>query len=238
MRRTLLLATVVCAAAVAAPASASTSSVSDACGDAGRVHESHGLTVNWADGRVDGFDIERVLVRDRDDSVRDAGVEVVLDLCGDVPAAELPGSVWDVSWQLDDRCSGGVRVGDVRRDAAVVRTAHLTKACASDGRLPVTGQPYTTASVVYDLELPASAWTVDGDTVTVSLDPGLVGEGAEQVRTGSVLAQVTGGARDGRWVTEADLGRTELGPLVFQGTRQTGPGARDWTGPGATHTVA
>lgn len=236
MRATVLLVPLV-ALVLAVPAQAS-STLDDPCGDAGRIHDSAGFRVDLRDDRVPGFDLDEVAVADRGEPGEDAGVDVVMRMCADLPAPELQGSIWLVAWRTSDRCTGSVRLNDVLRAGTVVRRAFVAETCSTDGQEPVTGRAYSTASTVYDVELPLTAWSVDGDTVRFTLEPDALGQAAAQVESGRVLRSVSATTRDARWLTYADLGAQQLGPFTYPGTRQTGPGAEDHIAASGDHPVA
>jgi hypothetical protein len=205
IRRLPLVLLPLLALPLALPASAATSTLEDPCGDAGRIHESPGFRVDLEDGRVPGFDIKAATMTDLGEPGDEAGVAVALELCGDVPAPELQGSVWRVAWGLSDACNGSVRLNDVLRGGEVVRTAFVGKGCTEGRTVPVTGQPYSTASSVYDVELPAAAWTVDGSTITFTLAPELLGQAAEQVEPGVLLAGLHSDTRDAQFMIFAPI---------------------------------
>lgn len=208
----------------------------EACGDTAPVLSAGPVTQGAAAERSGGFDIRSLGVRDLVVDEEPAGVVVTLSLCGTVPAPELPGSFWQVAWQLpglpagEDECSGGLVLNDSldESDGRVVRSASLVKRCTSVDDLPVLNGVSATTYGVYDVALPAESWRVAGDVVEWTLPRGAaLGAGAEQVEPGTVLARPVAYARDGRQVTVVD----------HEGVRATGPGTSDEIGAGPDHGV-
>lgn len=228
-RPALALAPFVLGAVLVSPAGAGTAGA-DPCGDTDPMVRAGGVEQQPPGGRGSAFDIAAYGIED--DVVDDVvvGTTVVLELCGDVPGPELAGTHWSVSWRLDDRCSGGVSVGDaaVRPPAGPARVALLTKSCTDPGPTTPLGGASSTTSVVYSVEVPTGDWQVDGDRIVWHLRRGAaLGEGSEQVLAGTVLARPSARARDGRQVTLFDV----------EGVRVTGPGTEDRASGAPDHRV-
>jgi hypothetical protein len=219
--------------ATALPGSAGTQS--DPCGDTEPVLEAGPVRQGAPGERASGFDVDGLSVQDLVEDEEVTGVQVTLELCGDVPAAEVPSSSWQVFWQLpdlpagEDECYGGLLLHDqLTADGAVERRARLSKSCSSTGQTPVLNGASSSTYRVYDVVLPASDWSVDGDTITwtVRRDAELAAA-AEQVAAGNRLGTPSASTRDGRQGTLFDL----------EGVRASGPGTQDGTGSGPDHVV-
>jgi hypothetical protein len=205
--------------------------VEDACGDADRMAFAPGQSAATPDAeRAAGFDVRSVNFSD----LPGGGVEVILELCGDVPEPELAGSGWSVSWRLDDSCARVVLVHDSidlpAPEDGVQRGAQLSEQCTRTGTTPLGGSSTTETTWIELLD--SNAWSAEGNTVRWTLTPDLLpAERASRVAflaPGTPWLRPSATARDGRWLTEASL------QDVFG---VNGPGARDWAGPGRDFTV-
>lgn len=232
MKRSLVLVPLVLL--LATPASAGRHT--DPCGDTAPVLQAGPVVQDAPGERARGFDIASLHVRDLVVGGAPSGLAVTLELCGDVPAAELPSSAWQVGWALPglpeggDRCSGGLVLNDRIRpsDGVVVRTASLDKSCSRAGQTPVLNGASSTTYQLYSVDLPAGSWRVSGNTIEWSLHrDASLGRAAEQLQAGTALTGPTARTRDGRMVTQ----------FAQEGLRLTGPGTEDSLPAGPDHSV-
>lgn len=230
---------VVAAVAVALPmaglgAAETEPHIVDGCGDAAdmvRVRDTVVVPVPDEE-RAAGFDIDTVWFEDLYDGEDHVGVSVHMQLCGDVPEVELPGSHWSVRWQVDEDCSAVLSVHDDIHvpdpTLGVVRGVGLSAQCQEHDPTPVIGGWY--GRTVWIEPLADGVVSIDGNRITWTLDASIVpAERAERVAflaAGSTWGAPSAETRDGRWLTGASAG-----------VRATGPGALDITADGRDFTV-
>jgi hypothetical protein len=232
MRRWWRVVSLVAVATMMLPASASAAGphVEDPCGDADVMVWAGGTTVPTPDAeRASGFDVRSVTFAD----LPAGGVEVALQLCGEVPDPELAGSGWSVRWNISVDCQRVLSMVDgvdlMAPEAGIERRVQLSEQCSRPSDSPLGG---TVAEITWIEILDVSVATVDADTITWSLTRDMVpAERADSVAfldAGTVWSAPQAIARDGRWLTEASMGGT---------AGVHGPGAYDSTAAGRDFTV-
>lgn len=229
-RRLPVLVALSSAVVLVAPAGAAPTAGDEPCGDTAPMASAGTQSVQPPGDRNPAFDIRGFALADIVEDEQPVGTSITLELCGEVPGPELPGTGWFVGWGLPDGCSGGVSVSDAGFEPpeAPKRVAVLSKSCSDAGRTPVLNGASSTTRVVYSVDLPATAWRVTGSTITWDLRrDAALGQGAQQVAAGTVLQGPSARTRDGRQVTLFDVA----------GVRVTGPGTEDTTARAADHRV-
>lgn len=216
------VATLLAFALAAAPAAAQDGSVTvaDPCGDAPpEVVRIQGSTFSLGIGREARHDLERV----RLSPIPGGGVQALLDVCGDIPAGDTFPSTWAVRADLEGACGLTVALRDLREGAALRRSAAFIETCTAPGTIPGTFQ----ATDTFAAELPASAWSVSADKITIRLlADDLPSAAAARVAPGTAWNAVSGSARDGARVTVVENSDPQVAV--------TGPGSRDETATGGT----
>lgn len=168
--------------------------VSDPCGDSEVYAEWEGERYEVPDPTVaPGFDIAGMSIDDAFEgdgaARRHVGVDVILQLCGDVPGPEAQGGggAWAVQWSTGEDCVRRVLVDDAYyaaypADAGVSRIFTFDELCLEDGAGGLYGV-YETTSVV-DV---SAATTIAGDTITWRLRDADLGALTGAVTPGEVL---------------------------------------------------
>lgn len=244
MRR-LLTAALVAASLAAIPSTPALADaaplVKDGCGDADKFVQVGSTVIGTQDTqRASGFDVDAIWLVDAYDTStpkKHIGVDVILQMCGTVPAPELFGSGWGVHVALPGPCGRSLYVNDAPREdnvaGGIQRRASMTSWCTRSGTLlPNSFETYEE----WTEELPASSFSVAGKIITWRLRTGMLPtERADRVaflKTGTTLSHTGGYARDGRKLTEASQSG---GPAIDW--HVSGPGAYDTAGNGADFVV-
>lgn len=196
---------------LAAPADAAVT-WDDPCGDVDTVVRAVGTdVVDATTPRTARHDVRRTSI----EGVR-GGADVRLRVCGAIPAPERITSAWQVTVRLEDGCSVSAFLGDAPGTGD--RRARLFSFCTRGLSTPLGGAGSETYEV-WDVALPASAWSVAGDTITWRLRGDALGdEQAARLAPGTRWSDPRTHTWDGARVTEASLD-----DLVAV----NGPGARD-----------
>ena len=198
--------------------------VTDRCGDAGRMVElaNRRLVDNPDEERVAGFDIKSVSFRD----LVGGGVQIELELCGDVPDVELQGANWAVGWRLTDRCGASVGVNDVLSSAdpgTVERVGTFSSTCSRPSDLPPGD--WWESYYRYHHEL-TSGVEITGNRITWTLPRGaFAGDAAADLTSGTVWTALSAETHDSRRGTSAWAGDGEDAYTYYV----AGPGAADYT---------
>ena len=235
MKRIGLLLVMLVFVAFASPAAAQPQVV-DACGETGTGVEVGGSSAMLDSTRDLAFDVASVTlatVRNQADQAP-LGVSIALKTCAEsLPASELAGTHWLVSWNTPnnaqgERCNATVQLGDsVYQDnpqAGVARKASLYQVCSRPATLPPVG----TEGYIANTTDITNAAAIDGGTVTWTLPFATLPAWAKPVLApGVAMSSPVGSARDGRRATD----------LSVQGTFELHLGAADATEPGTTFTI-
>jgi hypothetical protein len=186
-------------ALVALPASAyadSSVALSDGCGDAHQTLATVGdnaASVPFDSKRSPQYDIDGASIT----ALPDGGVQAQMKTCGPITAPELYTGAWQVSADAGNDDSISFSVSDDSYGAPT-RTATVTVWHTSVSKGPVLNQTIVTSTKVYEVTLPASAWSIQGDTVTWQLNAARL----HATHAGSTWTGPFASTRDGARVTE------------------------------------
>lgn len=166
MNKALLVAMLVLA--IALPATAQEALITDPCGDLllqGHVQDE---PVTTPGDLTKAFDIAAGTII----SV-DGGVDASIDVCGDAVTPEHTQS-YEVRWAVGESCKAMLRLNrklDVKVGSDETRFDHDPHAsfehtCTEPAK---DGELFGTATTVFRIELPDTAWTIEGNRVTFRL---------------------------------------------------------------------
>jgi hypothetical protein len=176
---------------LAASASAETDvpfAVPDGCGDVDQaIIRTEQTTINLETDRGPWHDIDRAALTTRPDGSLDAE----LKLCGAVPAPQAFVNEWSVNVDVANDCDITISVADDSYGNPT-RVGRLSKWCTTTSTNPL-GFSTTTYAEDYSVDLPASSWTLNGDTISWHITKAqLIAAGA-----GKTLKDPTAGVTDG-----------------------------------------
>lgn len=218
MRGRVLLSGVLAVAAIGAGDAPASVTVDDPCGDMAAVSIAGGDTVtlqpdDWDRNDVAGLTV--VEVRDGDDVV---GVDLLVEMCGDVAVPDRPGERVEVRWPVTDDCWASTLVsqgpdpvyvvGNIGAPTTLEPTSRISVRCYEEHAWVVA-----TVHEEVGVELAPERIARDGRTLSLSLRADELGELAELVASGvtidganAVSYAATGVATAHSWEVHGHLG--------------------------------
>ena len=227
----LLVLVLTVAALPAAAGTPSDAEITDPCGDLPPLVRAGNNQLTYQETRATGFDVASAWFSDLRDSATgpNAGLRVTLRVCGDVPAPQLQGSGWTVTWAAPQfntanrDCAATTALEDLLVEGGVEirRSARLSVMCQQPSTDEL-GRPTVTASTLFEVPLTAQQFAVDGGEITWTLRrDALEGDGAQVIAPGTVVGLPRAATRDGRhfigggqgdiWVRPGATDSTEAG---------------------------
>ena len=166
MNKSLLVAVLVLA--VALPAAAAEPLITDPCGDLLVKGHVQGVPVATPGEQTGSFDIASADLQ----SVAD-GVDASVALCGQAVTPAHTQS-YDIRWGVGEKCTASLRLSRAvnahlgTEDNGVDTDPHATfeHRCSEP---PPDGELIGTATTLFSIELPDTAWTIEGNRVTFAL---------------------------------------------------------------------
>ena len=166
MRTSLLVVLLVLVVGV--PAMGAEPLITDPCGDLLVAGHVQGEPVTTPGEQTSGFDIATANIT----SVA-GGVDASLAVCGQAGPPDHNQS-YDFGWALGERCDASLRLsraikGDLGTEGTTIdHEPHATfeQTCTQP---PQNGELFGTGTTVFRIQLPDSAWAVEGNTVTFAL---------------------------------------------------------------------
>ena len=142
-------------------------------------------------GRASGYDIDRAKIS----SASGGGLDVSLTTCAPIPASSVFTGAWQVTAWLPGDCAATVYTTDDKYGAPD-RVAYLETYCTVMKESPLG--PYWETSTNQSMTLPASAWSIQGSTVTWHLSSSMLA----QVEAAAAWSTPSAHTWDGARVTE------------------------------------